>query len=235
MLCSAVLPYYTNVYLQSKTGMSALMFAAQKGSAECMRLLLAKGASKDLCDQDGQTAGDMAASEECRQLAGGTSGPSGYIRQVQAVFAEKKWHHSEVKSDGNSERITLSFNQEAPVTTQQIGCSITRRVGLVIHSTCAYRVPEGQRANVADLMARCNSDLHGKQIGNFEMDFRDGELRFKTSVNFGQTSDIKDYVRLFMKVQLQDYYVAFVGGAIRVANGSTIQEAQQFFKTKCDL
>jgi ankyrin repeat protein len=234
-LCQAVLPHFSNVDIQSKTGTTPLMFAAQKGSAACMRLLLAKNAATNLRDQTGQTAGDLAADEECRTLAGGVSGPSVYIQQVQAVFAERKWRCGDVQVSGQSERLGLAFSRDAPVTTQQMHASITRRTGLIVISTCAFRVPEDRRASVADLMARANYDLQNKQLGNFEMDFKDGELRYKTSVLFGNATDIKDFVRLFMKHHLDDTYVHFVEAAGKVSTGTSVSDAHSSFKTKSSL
>lgn len=42
-----------------------------------------------------------------------------------------------------------------------------------------YNVEEGKRAAVCEFITRAN---YGLNIGNFEMDIRDGELRYKTSL-----------------------------------------------------
>lgn len=43
-------------------------------------------------------------------------------------------------------------------------------------------IPEGKRSEVSELLTRLN---YGKFQGNFEMDFEDGELRYKTSIYYG--------------------------------------------------
>ena len=43
------------------------------------------------------------------------------------------------------------------------------------------RVPEDRRLAVAELSTRAN---YGMRIGNFELDLRDGEVRYKSSVDF---------------------------------------------------
>lgn len=49
-----------------------------------------------------------------------------------------------------------------------------------IYSQAPWRTPETVRIAMAELLARIN---YGIAIGNFEMDFSDGEIRFKTSLD----------------------------------------------------
>jgi hypothetical protein len=49
-----------------------------------------------------------------------------------------------------------------------------------IYSQAPWRTPEAVRIAMAELLARIN---YGIAIGNFEMDFSDGEIRFKTSLD----------------------------------------------------
>ena len=46
-------------------------------------------------------------------------------------------------------------------------------------SKCPVTAPPDKRATVAEFVARANYDLI---LGNFELDFTDGEIRFKTSI-----------------------------------------------------
>lgn len=48
-----------------------------------------------------------------------------------------------------------------------------------------FTTPQEKLADVAEYVARVNS---GMRIGNFEIDFRDGQIRFKSSVNFRDTN-----------------------------------------------
>lgn len=54
----------------------------------------------------------------------------------------------------------------------------TRRV--LIYSIFPFRVPAARRAAVAEFMARSNYEL---SLGNFELDAKDGECRFRTSAD----------------------------------------------------
>jgi hypothetical protein len=51
---------------------------------------------------------------------------------------------------------------------------------LLFYSIFPVNVPEGQRSAVAELLTRAN---YGLMIGNFELDFSDGEIRYKTSID----------------------------------------------------
>jgi hypothetical protein len=51
---------------------------------------------------------------------------------------------------------------------------------MVFYSICPRRVDAQQRANMAELLTRAN---YGIVIGNFELDYSDGEVRFKTSID----------------------------------------------------
>jgi len=48
------------------------------------------------------------------------------------------------------------------------------------YSVCPINVPEERRPQVAEYITRAN---YGLKIGNFELDFEDGEVRYKTSVD----------------------------------------------------
>lgn len=48
------------------------------------------------------------------------------------------------------------------------------------YSVCSVRTPEDRRLALAEFITRLN---HGLVIGNFELDFSDGEIRFKTSID----------------------------------------------------
>ncbi|PHM08985.1 YbjN domain-containing protein [Nostoc sp. 'Peltigera malacea cyanobiont' DB3992] len=50
----------------------------------------------------------------------------------------------------------------------------------VFYSICPVNVPENKRLAVAEFLTRANS---GMIIGNFELDFTDGEISYKTSID----------------------------------------------------
>lgn len=50
----------------------------------------------------------------------------------------------------------------------------------IFYSVVPFNVPRERRAAVAEFLTRAN---YGLQIGNFELDLDDGEVRFKTSID----------------------------------------------------
>lgn len=51
---------------------------------------------------------------------------------------------------------------------------------LVFYSLCPINVSADKRSAVAEFLSRAN---YGLTIGNFEIDFEDGEVRYKTSID----------------------------------------------------
>jgi hypothetical protein len=50
----------------------------------------------------------------------------------------------------------------------------------VFYSVCAAKAPEARRPALAEFLTRAN---YGLIIGNFELDWGDGEVRYKTSID----------------------------------------------------
>lgn len=48
------------------------------------------------------------------------------------------------------------------------------------YSVCPINILEAKRQAVAEFLTRAN---YGLKVGNFEMDFNDGEVRYKTSID----------------------------------------------------
>lgn len=87
---------------------------------------------------------------------------------------------------------------------------------LYIYVIFPENVPEDRRGEVAEFITRAN---YGLRIGNFEMDFRDGELRYKASVDFEDVTLTHALIKnmIYPSVQTSDRYhraiirVAFEG------------------------
>ncbi len=95
---------------------------------------------------------------------------------VLAFLQEDQWRYEEIPGES---AIRLSF------TGQNARYDCFGRVNeahevFVFYSFIPVRVPETQRLLVAELLARIN---YGLNIGNFELDMNDGEIRYKTSID----------------------------------------------------
>jgi hypothetical protein len=86
---------------------------------------------------------------------------------------------------------------------------------LIIYAIAPNNVPEEARAGVAEYLTRAN---YGMYIGNFELDYNDGEVRFKSSVDFEDVSLDPKLIRntIYPAVRLMDKYLP---GLLKVAYG----------------
>lgn len=79
----------------------------------------------------------------------------------------------------------------------------------VFFSILPLRAPEEKRASLAELITRIN---YGMNIGNFEMDMNDGELRYKTSIDVEGGDLTQKMVETLVTVNLSTtdrYFTAF--------------------------
>jgi hypothetical protein len=56
----------------------------------------------------------------------------------------------------------------------------TEQQQFMFYSICPVNAPENKRLDIAEFLTRANSNI---VIGNFELDFNDGEIRYKTSID----------------------------------------------------
>ena len=93
---------------------------------------------------------------------------------------------------------------------------------MVFYSVCPVTAPEAKRAQVAEYITRAN---YGLVVGNFEMDYDDGEVRYKTSIDVEGTELTTELIRplVYANVWTMDRYlpgimaVAFGGAAAGAA------------------
>jgi len=93
---------------------------------------------------------------------------------------------------------------------------------VVIYSDLGMMVPKSKRAVAAEFLTRANFGLN---IGNFEMDFADGQVRFKTSIDVegGSLSDTQVKNLVGINVLTTDEYLPGLQKVI--AGTATAREA----------
>jgi hypothetical protein len=92
----------------------------------------------------------------------------------------------------------------------------------IFYSVCPVNVPPENRLTMAEFLARAN---YGLPVGNFELDFSDGEIRYKTSLDAEDERLSEVLVRnlIYANVFTADRYLP---GIMRVIyNAATPQEA----------
>jgi hypothetical protein len=93
------------------------------------------------------------------------------------------------------------------------------------------RVPETVRPATAEFITRAN---YGMRIGNFELDYSDGEVRYKSSINFENETLSEETIRntLYPAVHTIDRYLP---GLLRVSfGGATPVEAIEEIEGSAD-
>ncbi|MEX1021439.1 MAG: YbjN domain-containing protein [Litorilinea sp.] len=91
----------------------------------------------------------------------------------------------------------------------ELACFAQLRVDLeqlLFYVVMPVRTPAERRAPMAEFITRAN---YGLRIGNFEMDFEDGEVRYKSSVDFEGETLSNNLMRgvIYPAVQTMDRYL----------------------------
>lgn len=95
---------------------------------------------------------------------------------VVDYLTEYGWHFGVAQED-----VALHFGCQGRNNLWQCLCIVDEDKGFVrFYSIAPVNVPEEYRGAVSEFLTRAN---YGLPLGNFEMDYRDGEVRFKTSID----------------------------------------------------
>ena len=98
-----------------------------------------------------------------------------YDATVQ-FFKEEEWVFVEIEG-----KPALSLNYAGKSGTWSCFAKAEEDKDMMLfYSYCPVKVPENKRPLVGDFLTRAN---YGLLIGNFEMDYNDGEVRYKTSID----------------------------------------------------
>jgi hypothetical protein len=134
------------------------------------------------------------------------------LEQIIDFFTEDDWPYTKIKGEPV---LRMAFQGENGKWT----CYAKARVEqeqFVFYSVCPVNAPENKRLAIAEFLTRANS---GMIIGNFELDFADGEIRYKTSIDvkgdFLSFELIKQLV--YVNVTMMDDYLP---GIMSVIDGN---------------
>jgi hypothetical protein len=100
---------------------------------------------------------------------------SAMLDLAEKYFVSRAWRHSRIA--GRDDLIELVFDN--PRSAWKSYAKVSGDRAFVFYSMCAIGVLEARRAAVAEFITRVN---FGLVTGNFEMDWADGEVRFKTGL-----------------------------------------------------
>jgi len=149
--------------------------------------------------------------------------------------------HDALVSFLNGENWEFSTNDDNTMLTLDFaGVNAKLRIYCIIreehdqalfYTVCPFQVPEGQRPQIAELISRANSQVI---IGNFELNYDSGEVRYKTSLEIPESAVSVEVLRplLFTSAIMMDSFMPAViavlhGGktpldAMQLVEGSTV-------------
>jgi len=140
-----------------------------------------------------------SAMETMRSQLGGVSsaraepdGPLTLLGELKRVFVENGWPYSEVAGA----QVLLSELSGPKGSWDFYAQAVEDKDLVLLYSIAPQRVPAERRLEVSEFLTRAN---HGLADGNFELDFEDGEVRFKSVLHVPAELDgllVKRVVRL---------------------------------------
>jgi hypothetical protein len=97
------------------------------------------------------------------------------LADLRALFRENGWPFSDVRG------APVLFSELSGVLGRwKFYAQVVEEQDLILlYSVCPLRVPEDRRTEVSEFLTRAN---YGLVAGNFELDFEDGEVRYKTAL-----------------------------------------------------
>ena len=102
-----------------------------------------------------------------------TAGRGALLEELKRVFVENGWPFSEVRGAP-----VLVSDLSGPLGTWKFYAQVVDEQDLILlYSVCPLRVPAERRPEVSQFLTGAN---YGLTVGNFELDFEDGEIRYKT-------------------------------------------------------
>jgi hypothetical protein len=148
-------------------------------------------------------------------LPGGGDQP--LLDALRQAFIENRWPFAEVQgapalvSELSGPQGSWKFYAQA-VDEQEL---------VLLYSICPLRVPPERRREVADYITRTN---YGLAAGNFELDFTDGELRYKTALHVHGDALDSPLLRRVVRANglAMETYLAGVGAVIAGTSGSAV-------------
>ncbi len=126
-------------------------------------------------------------------------------------FTEDNWHYAHLEKQS---ALRLAFKGK----NDQYDCyaqAIESQQQFIFYCLCPMKIPKSKRRAVGEFLSRAN---YGMIIGNFELNFDDGEIRYKTSTAVKNHSLDSDTIKqlVYTNVNMMDEYLP---GIIAVTKG----------------
>jgi hypothetical protein len=104
---------------------------------------------------------------------------------MEAFFKKDEWPANKIENQA-----AMSMNFQGQNGRWSCYARVEEEKQIVLfYSYCPMKAPEDKRPILADFLTRAN---YGLYIGNFEMDYNDGEVRFKTSLDVEGNKSVEE-------------------------------------------
>ena len=135
---------------------------------------------------------------------------------VKEFFTKDEWPYSELD---NKPVLRTGFNGNSGQWTCYAQ-DRTEQEQFVFYSVFPIKTPEDKLYSVAEFITRAN---YGMVIGNFELDFSDGEVRYKTSMDVEEQELTQGLIHhmVYANVLTMDRYF---NGFMKVIYSGTLPE-----------
>lgn len=151
------------------------VFNFVKDYAETNLLEIAENATKDLIDSVNNTFEEILK-ESFSELETDFSDRDSIFAEIIDFFQSEAW--SFIKGKDNSS-LRLQYRGKNG-QWKCIAVAKEKEREFIFYSLCPLTVSETQKLTVAELITRIN---YGLSVGNFDLDFATGTIRYKTSIN----------------------------------------------------
>ena len=129
------------------------------------------------------------------RTAGSAQEPGQLYTAMRKFFEEEDWKFVEMEGQSALKLGCTGENGEWTCFAQ-----IKENPGrFIFYSVLSAKALEAKRAAVAEFIVRAN---YGMVLGNFEMDYSDGEVRYKTSAYLEDTAPGRDFFHTLVYTNL---------------------------------
>jgi len=143
---------------------------------------LTENATAQIIDEVGNFFNDLADAsinafaDFSTELAQSTPSSNTLLSQIINFFTEDDWSFTKLQGEP---ALRMAFQGKNGVWTCYAKAREEQQQFL-FYSLCPIAPPKEKRSEIAHFLTRAN---YGMTIGNFELDFNDGEIRYKTSID----------------------------------------------------
>jgi hypothetical protein len=147
------------------------------------------------------------------------------LSQIITFFTEDDWSFTKLQGES---ALRMAFEGE----NGEWACYAKAREEqeqFIFYSICPIAAPEDQRSAIAEFLTRAN---YGMTIGNFELDYTDGEIRYKTSIDVEGEKLTSALIKrlVYTNVAMMDEYLPGIHAMIK--EGLSAEAAIQTIEAK---